>query len=134
MVKALALVLLVATANAAAADSIEVRAQRAEQLEATPVGIAYQDLMWPRVRQHVANLMRSCVDTTKSDDLTSFVWVANIAANGTPVDLDVSPATDIALCFSKGMKDAPFPKTPTEFSRSGMPVTLRMNLHNQPPP
>lgn len=134
MSRALPLGLLVLVSTVGAAASIEERSQEAEQLEATPVGVAYQDAMWPRVGPFVAELLRSCVNATPRPDLRSFVWVANIAEDGTPVDLEVAPVTDVANCFLKGMMDAPFPRPPSEFARGGMPVTLKLNLHNRPPP
>jgi hypothetical protein len=105
--------------------------QRATLLEETPSARAYQDSMWPLVQPFVAALIERCISEDPKPDLTSFVWVATLTADGYFADMEVRPQTAVAACFSSGMEQAPFPKPPQEFAEEGMPVVLNMRLHRR---
>jgi len=133
MARTLAIFLLVASLNAAATEPFDARVQRAEAIENTPAGQAYQDEMWPLVQPFISGLMDKCVNDYPKADLLSFVWVGNLTANGGLVDVVVQPETDISRCFMHGMERAPFPMPPKDYWVGGLPLTFHMRLHPMPP-
>jgi hypothetical protein len=124
----LVLVLLLAAA-AHAADTFGDRVQRADALEKTTAGQAYQDVMWPIVHPFVTTLMQQCVPNDPGADLRSFVFVASLSAEAKLSEIEVQPVTEVSKCFAAGMERAPFPKPPPNLAAAGMPITLNMRRH-----
>jgi hypothetical protein len=121
--------LLVFAFAASGAETFDARAQRAKALEDTPPGRAYQDAMWPLVEPFLTALIKQCIADDAKHDMTPFVWVATLTAEGKLADAQVQPETAIARCFAAGMEQAPFPKPPQEFGDEGLPLTFNMRLH-----
>ncbi len=121
--------LLAASINASAAGSFDDRVSRAEALEHTPAGQAYQDQMWPLVQPFFLDVLDKCLRSHPAESSGSFVWVATLTSNGELTEVETRPESDVSKCFSEGMAHAPFPKPPAEFSATGLLLTFQVNLH-----
>jgi len=114
-------------------ESFEDRVQRANDLEKTAEGQAYQDAMWPLVGPVVADATSQCVPEDPDLEGQAITLVVTVSAEGSPRDIEVQPSTKAAKCIASKIAGAPFPKPPEVFSASGLPLVFVLHLHMHEP-
>jgi hypothetical protein len=103
--KNLASLLLVLIASIAhGGESFEERAQRANELEKTAEGKAYQDAMWPLVGPVLADVSSQCVPDDPALEGQAFTLVVTISADGSPRNIEVKPKTKATNCIATRLR------------------------------
>ena len=128
-----ALLALVSASTVYAGEAFGDRVQRANDVEKTAEGEAYQDVMWPLVKPVIADVMLQCVPDDPTLEGQALTLVATILVDGLPRDIEVQPETKVTSCIANGLARAPFPKPPQSFSDNGMPLVFVLHLHMHKP-
>ena len=127
------LFLLLLASTAHGEEPFEERAQRANDLEKTVEGQAYQDVMWPLVEPVLAEVTKQCVPVDPALEGQVFTLVVTISADGSPRDIEIQPRTKATTCIANEIARAPFPKPPQGFSANGLPLVFVLHLHMHKP-
>ena len=127
------LLLLLLALSAYGGESFEDRVQRANDLEKTAEGQAYQDAMWPLVEPVLADATSQCVPEDPDLEGQAITLVLTVSTDGSPRDIEVQPSTKAAKCIASKIARAPFPKPSEGFSASGLPLVFVLHLHMHAP-
>lgn len=113
-------------AGAAAAMTFDERVSLAKAAEDDERFHPYPGTMLKQARRHIARTMRRCQLSASGQDGKAFVLVADILADGRPVDVDVKPANAVGKCFAAGFSTGHYLPPPAYPGRDGFPVMLRI--------
>jgi hypothetical protein len=127
-----ALFLLLAS-TAHSGESFEDRVRRANELERTAEGEAYQNAMWPLVGPVLADVASRCVPDDPALEGQALTLVLTISPDGSPRDIEIQPGTTATKCIANKIARAPFPKPPQGFSAGGLPLVFVLHLHMHKP-
>ena len=111
-----------------AGEPISVRVDHAKAVENSAIGQAYQKELWRSIGQDMANLMRGCFPQEAKMDAKSFTFVADVRASGTLGRVRIEPSTPMTRCFSAGFAKFAFPKPPSDYEKTGMPIVIQMKI------
>lgn len=119
---------LVLWCSVASAETFEERVDRAKNAEKTEMYTQYEASMFNVIGDHLASTMRTCFATVENPNDLAFTLVADIQRAGNPSNVEVSPITNISLCFAEGFKQAMFPEPPYYPGDKGLPITIHMKI------
>ncbi|HEU4670687.1 MAG TPA: peptidase C13 [Dyella sp.] len=112
----LALALLMAPA--ASGGDFHDRITQGRLAEAAATGPAYQKALWAKIGDPMTDALKGCIAHNRNVDKSPFTLVADIQADGRPVQVDVQPETVLAACLRgqfAGWTLPPPPKSPRPY-------------------
>jgi hypothetical protein len=112
----------------AGAQTFEERVELAKTAERSVDTWFYEKVMFDAVGAHLATTMRACFAQSTNPQTDPFVLVAGLSPEGKAVNVEVRPATEVAVCFSEGFSTTTFPIPPKVQGQASFPVVIEMRI------
>jgi hypothetical protein len=119
------LAISLSTSPATSADAFEAARKTAQSNAKSSSGKRYQPLFAKAFSQSQTRELGRCVEVQASPDLTAFEALVRIATSGFVEEVEVRPATNIAVCLKASIRKARFPRPPRDHYWSS--TTLRLS-------
>jgi hypothetical protein len=121
-----ALLLCLALAQAARADDFTSRATAGRAAAQNIEGSKYALTLFPILKQ-AGNACDPPGTKLPPSGIGHFALIGNITDTGQMIDIEVRPATQMAICFAKQMSTAQFSAPPLD-GRPTYPVVVDLNV------
>lgn len=131
MLMFLATTLLAAASSTAApssADTFTSRVYRAKLVEAGPTGPAYQKQFWAKTGNPMTDALRTCLGNRATADKSPFTLVADISADGHPMNVEVRAPTPVAKCLASQFSAWTFPAPPKLPDSATYPIEIDVSM------
>ena len=112
----------------AAAEDFGARVQRAQLLEVSPEGKAYQKQLWAGAGNPAATAMQQCFPKGEKSDTVGFTVVGDVNDQGHLQNVAVQPSTPMSRCFVEKFSALRFPQPSASFWPDGMPLVVEMKI------
>jgi len=114
--------------SAAPASSFAARVLRSKLIEAGSTGPAYQQTLWAQLNGPTTDALKACIRSHAPADKSPFTLVADVRSDGTPVAIEVQPATPVASCFATWFGTNTLPPPPALPDTSTYPLEIDVSI------
>lgn len=115
-------------APAASASNFAARVLRGKLIEAGSTGPAYQQTMWAQLNGPTTDALQACIRSHAPADKSPFTLVADVRSDGTPVAVEVQPATPVASCFATWFGTNTLPPPPALPDITRYPLEIEVSI------
>lgn len=117
-----------AAAQAEDVDWFPERVAQAERVEVSPEGREYVKRFIAEVDRKPEQFMTACFPPSPSMQNDGFTLVADVQADGSLANVEVRPANEKTLCYSRKFSEMKVPVPPEKFHEGGLPIAIETSF------